>query len=470
MGAAYNAAVAALTPIAHYPMDESSGTAVADVSGNGYNATATSTISQVAFPGTTFAGAIDFDGASMTVDTNEKFSFMVGTGTFALIFWFKSNTANSDFVASLIGQNASPPVSPGLAVYFDDRSSLSRSNMLRAAIMTKNFVNVETLEVTDAITDADTHMVALVGNGTGMTLYLDGGNSIGSLTYGFAPNGTPPDWELTIGGVKNGPANYDFTGAKQMAQVSVFDKVITPAQLNDLYTAATSVAIDGDLQIGDPLSNDTLFDAFRGPPPVDAELEIDSVLESQSFVSSMFSNFAGSVIASPKKFVAVITGTPELEIPVSSWQSTLQVGELDFVQCVIPGAESVAAELSARQGSEQIAVRQVLQTLNGEVITEMARAPLSTVILYEGPNRFTATVSGYSENDSSTSTGSIFTLTGIRQKTTTVNGSYRVRCDIDWELRPGQEVSADGTNFTVDFINYFVSSNGLAYMDVGTRG
>ena len=270
MSAAYSSAVAALSPVAYYKLDETSGTAVADSSGNGFNATATQTISSVSADGTTFDGAIDFDGSSQIIDTGEKFGFITGTGVFSLVFWFKSAIANSGSVASILGSNPSSPFSPGIASYFDDRSGLGYDNTLRGVIMVKNFQSLKSVNATSAITDADFHMVAIVGNGTNMELFLDGSTSLGTVAYGTTLDGTAPDWELAIGGVKTGSEFYDYTGAKQIAQVAIFDTTLTGTNLDDLYTAATSIAITGEAQIGGPLSADINVVSFRGPPPISA--------------------------------------------------------------------------------------------------------------------------------------------------------------------------------------------------------
>ncbi len=44
----------------------------------------------------------------------------------------------------------------------------------------------------------------------------------------------------------------------------------------------------------------------------------------------------------------------------------------------------------------------------------------------------------------------------------------RVRCGVDWLLRPAQLASVDGVPFVVAYINYYVS-DGDQYMDVGER-
>ena len=57
-------------------------------------------------------------------------------------------------------------------------------------------------------------------------------------------------------------------------------------------------------------------------------------------------------------------------------------------------------------------------------------------------------------------------MTAVRSLTS--DPGIRVRCNIDWYLRPGQEATARGKTFTVAYLNYYVTSED-EYMDVGER-
>jgi hypothetical protein len=100
----------------------------------------------------------------------------------------------------------------------------------------------------------------------------------------------------------------------------------------------------------------------------------------------------------------------------------------------------------------------------------MARGPLETVTAYLGPFRATATISGYTSAYSDPISRTTTALTGIRSVVQTYGGAVRVRADIDWFLRPGQAVTTGDLDFTVTYINYYLTGRGDAYMDVGTRG
>ena len=98
----------------------------------------------------------------------------------------------------------------------------------------------------------------------------------------------------------------------------------------------------------------------------------------------------------------------------------------------------------------------------------MAVAPKQTLNLDRGPTNYTGTISGYSERFGDQVPNSFAykrQLTGVRS-ISTGSGNIRVRCAIDWMLRPGQTAIVDGVEFVVGFINYYVTGSD-AYCDTG---
>ena len=101
---------------------------------------------------------------------------------------------------------------------------------------------------------------------------------------------------------------------------------------------------------------------------------------------------------------------------------------------------------------------------------ELARAPISTLQSDRGAARHTCTLSGYAaayDPESETWPESVRTMRGIRSISQT-GSNYRVRCAIDWALRPGMDAVADSVTFTVAYINYYANGSD-AYMDIGSR-
>ncbi|HEY7775974.1 MAG TPA: LamG-like jellyroll fold domain-containing protein [Kineobactrum sp.] len=180
-------------------------------------------------------------------------------------------------------------------------------------------------------------------------------------------------------------------------------------------------------------------------------------------------DFSGQVELDNTRYLMRITGDPVLEIPVSSWQATLQTGSQNYLQCVIPAASDYIDLLAARRGASEIVIYRATLAGAVEVESEMARAPLSQVGVNSGPFRETATISGYAPASPDLGPGTTKPLSGVRSSFQSLGGSARVRADVDWFLRPGQSVSANGITLLASYINYFVPAQGDEYMDVGDR-
>lgn len=170
------------------------------------------------------------------------------------------------------------------------------------------------------------------------------------------------------------------------------------------------------------------------------------------------------------RYVLDITGSPTLRIPISSWQATLKLDQQNYVQAVIPGVTAYVSELQTRSvaGEEFIVSRRVI-LLTGQVIEqEMARGPITSLRFDRGATNYSGTLSGYIAGFSLPAAPVAATdrvLDGVRSVSVT-DGKKRVRCGIDWFLRPGQRADLDGDLFTVDYISYYANASD-AYMDVG---
>lgn len=158
----------------------------------------------------------------------------------------------------------------------------------------------------------------------------------------------------------------------------------------------------------------------------------------------------------------VVTPSGNVTIPISSWNATLQTDAENYVASVIPNCEQWLPTLDA--GTEFVIYRRAVWP-SGMVDQEMARAPLETVRTDRGGTNYTASIQGYSEafpeleNPPSTRA-----LSNVRTVSTYETGT-RMRCEIDWILRPGMTASFAGIAFAVTSISYFVQV-GDEYMDV----
>jgi hypothetical protein len=97
---------------------------------------------------------------------------------------------------------------------------------------------------------------------------------------------------------------------------------------------------------------------------------------------------------------------------------------------------------------------------------EVIRAPIQQFFFDRGGMNATARISSYYTVEAVVPE-SVKTLRNIRSISTSSAG-LRVRCDFDPTLKPGDTVSADGTEYTAAYINAYENSSDR-YMDVGER-
>ena len=213
--------------------------------------------------------------------------------------------------------------------------------------------------------------------------------------------------------------------------------------------------------------------ASSGPLGVPATLARYSISARVSAASPLgiaqplaFHDFTGQIGDTATRYVMdLITPSGTVRVPISSWQATLRTGASSYVQCVIPAAQPWRATINA---ATSFRVYRRAVTTGGQVFEYlMAEAPADTQQFDRGPTNPTCTLSGYAPGfaGQDVSPGTDRTLTGIRSISS--GASYRVRCAVDWLLRPGQRGVVDGVPFVVEWINYYVNTAD-AYMEVGT--
>lgn len=164
----------------------------------------------------------------------------------------------------------------------------------------------------------------------------------------------------------------------------------------------------------------------------------------------------------------IVDGSP-VRVPISSWQATVQIERANFVQAVVPAAAPWVDTILAAQ---EFSISRRSMTRDGEWVEhEMARAALEQWSLDQGPQRSTATISGYTaaaiNTGDTTAAAYNRTLPGLRSLSISPAG-VRARCAIDWLLRPGHRAVAGEQSFVVSFINYYANAND-SYADVGER-
>ena len=165
----------------------------------------------------------------------------------------------------------------------------------------------------------------------------------------------------------------------------------------------------------------------------------------------------------------LITPTGTVRVAISTWQATLQTGSSNYVQCVIPACTMWVEAITT--ATEFVISRRATLPSGAAIELEMASAPADQAQFDQGPQRHTCTLSGYAEafvEDLDPPVIYDRVLAGVRS-ISSGDSSLRVRCAIDWLLRPGHRAFVNGTPFLVGYINYYAPSGFDAYMDVGSR-
>ena len=162
----------------------------------------------------------------------------------------------------------------------------------------------------------------------------------------------------------------------------------------------------------------------------------------------------------------LITPTGTVRVPISSWQATLQTGSSNYVQCVIPACLAWVDAINA--ATEFVIYRRAdVPGADLSIEYEMARSLTEQARFDQGQARYTCTLSGYPDafaEDLNPPAAYDRTLTGVRSVSS--GSGLRVRCAVDWLLRPGHRAYVDAVPFVVRFINYY-AMDGDGYMDVG---
>ena len=182
-----------------------------------------------------------------------------------------------------------------------------------------------------------------------------------------------------------------------------------------------------------------------------------------------YHDFTAQISAASTRYVMDLT-TPGglVRVPISSWQATLRTGASNYVQCVVPAVADWVASINA---ATAFTITRTATTLYGASVEyEMAAAPLEQIQLSQGPTNYSATLSGYSTafaEDEAPDAAYDRYLTGVRSVDSGSSG-MRVRCAIDWLLRPAQRAYLpDASSFIVGYINFYQPQGNDSYMDAG---
>lgn len=324
--------------------------------------------------------------------------------------------------------------------------------------------------ITDPFADGQWYDIVVTGDISSINLYINGtlqDTLSGSGTFEVYDSTSTTDSCLIGASDYDGGSEYrDTTVIDGIFQdAAIWSRKLTATEVGDLNTEGNSEPLITDTS---PITYDVAVDATL-PIQADFSVQVDPVLVDIDaifpirFQASAFQDWVAKLPPTQLQEVyrLVITGAQNgldnLYIGgISSWQATNQAGgRSSYVQAVIPAADQYLDDISARQKGELV-IQKGYRFADGQVqYDEIMRSGFDSLRPDRGKRALTITVSGYMKNKP-TSTGTR-ALTGIRSISTS-NGQRRVRCNIDLFLQPGMTVTALDETFTADYINYYVNN------------
>ena len=437
-----------------------------------------------------FGGASGlFDGLTSALTVADASAFSMGTGAFTVELWFRMDALpdEDNLFRQLVNKyDQSSGVWPW-GIYIDG----TNANKLTATCYNTSDTAIATIAHGTTPSTGVWYHVALVRDGTTFKLYLDGvaaataPTSSASLKVSADP--------VVVGGTRVSGVTLDTWGG-WIDEVRITKGV---ARYTSDFTPPTGEFEEGstgaDAYIAHdpgPLSTDALLLVGQSGAFVSADSPLGAALilasNFHAFLAADsplgaalvrgFSDFtlglAPEVMQLQRYFCDLDTPGGVVRVPISSWQSTQQTGAACYAQAVVPGSDLYADDLNDATGF--VIWRQARLKDKSTIEIEVVRSTLDTLQFSEGRINRTATMSGYGpalEEDPDPDPAGDRTLVGVRSVSTYPSGA-RVRCAIDWLVKPAQRAYYADTSMIVSFVNYYVTQSNSSvesYMDVGER-
>lgn len=160
-------------------------------------------------------------------------------------------------------------------------------------------------------------------------------------------------------------------------------------------------------------------------------------------------------------YTCVLTGSPDLPLPIASFQARWNDDSPTFLSVNVPGAVDLEEEIEARAGG-QIVLTRTTYSASGSVLStgEVLRVDLENIRIDAGPRSWTASLDGHRTTVNGAPKS--VTLTGASYRSVT-NGIRRYRCRPNNAMRPGDTAIIGEDSFVVDSIAWYVSTGGETY-------
>lgn len=322
------------------------------------------------------------------------------------------------------------------------------------------------------------HHFAWVRSGTGERIYLDG---VHEYTFTSTVETITPT-AIKIG---YGSVSGDLPGHVDEVRISVgqarYTANFTPPSA--AFEVGAPVVYEGRASALGPLGTPTvkghtLYGKASAAGPLGTPTVRGHLLHGRASCAGPLGSpaavavhdFTGQLGSAPITYrMSVSTPGGDVEIPISSWQATMTTDGLSYTQCVIPSYLPLADTLA--DATEFTVYRRATLPDGSSIDYPMATTPISQLSFASGAFNQSCTLSGYTDAftaEADPPDGYDRYLTGIRTMFSGTSG-IRVRCSIDWLLRPGHRAWLDDTtSIIVKYINLYVpEAGGDEYMDVG---
>lgn len=456
-------------------------TAFTDSSSNAHSITASGD-AQIDTAQSKFGGASGlFDGTGDWLTCPSHSSLNLQTGDFTLECWIRPSALSSyHTIASHLHSDGYSPW-----VLYLDAWNKSPKLVFSFSTTSSNW-RIETAE--GALSTGTWYHVAATRSGNDFRLFLDG-DLIGTQTRSITLRSTAAPVRIGV----NNPVDFpnlfagwidDFRITKGVARYTAAFGAPT-AEFGDGLSFAALAAASSPLGTPAALARTNWIGAHAASTGPLGTARAHSWVNAQHARAAAtsplrpaaalgFSDFTPYLSErQTHRYVAdLVTPAGLVRVPISSWQATLQTGAANYVQCVVPSCGPWLQQIE--DATEFIVSRLASLNDGGTVEVPMARAPVQTLQIDRGPRNHTASISGYTEAFAAAEVPDARfdrRLQAVRSISQTARGA-RVRCAIDWLLRPGQRALYADTEMTAAYMNLYVTANVNSvesYMDVGER-
>ena len=220
------------------------------------------------------------------------------------------------------------------------------------------------------------------------------------------------------------------------------------------------------------------YSNFSGIVPVALDDIIDGSIATANFsgvlpyVNPNLTAFEWFLENMPPNYPAValyrcyLTGTTDLYLPISSFQSRLRDGDPTYLEVVVPNALDYIDDIADRAGEEIVIEKGLMFQDSTSEFIELIRVDFELAPYDLGPTNKTIRLSGYSTT--SNTNPKTTALLGVSGESLQSNGKRRIRATVDFLARPGDTVTWNsGTDSMVaGLITLTVSAEGQQTMDI----